>query len=60
MIYTKKKLFEKYYYLPDGEMRITINEIIANNRNLPVAVAKFKKYLRPNEVKEFLKVYDLD
>ena len=60
MIYTKKKLFEKYYYLPDSEMRVTINEIIAKSRNLPVAVAKFKKHLRPNEVRRFLEAYDLN
>ncbi len=59
MIYTKKKLFEKYFYLPDGEMRATINEIIANNRKLPLAIAKFKKNLRPNEVQKFLELYDL-
>jgi len=42
-IYSKKKLFEKYYYLPEREMRKTINEIIADTRNLPIEVAKHKK-----------------
>ena len=58
-IYTKKKLFEKYYYLPEREIRATINEIIAETRNLPLAVAKFKKNLRPSEVRKFLEAYDL-
>ena len=58
-IYTKKKLFEKYYYLPEREIRVTINEIIAETRNLPLVVAKFKKNLRPSEVRKFLEVYDL-
>ncbi|WP_299618826.1 hypothetical protein [uncultured Tenacibaculum sp.] len=59
-IYTKKKLFEKYYYLPEREIRATINEIIAENRALPLEIAKFKKNLRPNEVRRFLEVYDLE
>ncbi|MDE0535133.1 hypothetical protein [Tenacibaculum sp. L6] len=58
-IYSKKKLFEKYYYLPEREMRATINEIIAEIRNLPFEVAKHKKKLRPSEVRRFLEVYDL-
>lgn len=58
-IYTKKKLFEKYYYLPEEEMRTTLNEIIAKTRNLPFEVAKYKKKLRPSEVRLFLEVYDL-
>lgn len=58
-IYTKKKLFEKYYYLPEDEMRVTINEIIAKTRNLTFEVAKYKKKLRPTEVRLFLEEYDL-
>lgn len=59
MIYTKKELFKKHYFLPEAEMRNTINEIIAKNRNLEISVAKYKKNLRPIEVREFLKAYDL-
>ncbi|MGQ3678545.1 hypothetical protein [Tenacibaculum discolor] len=59
VIYSKKKLFEKYYYLPEREMRVTINEIIANTRNLSIEVTKHKKKLRPSEVRQFLEVYDL-
>lgn len=58
-IYSKKKLFEKYYYLPEREMRVTINEIISEIRHLPFEVAKHKKKLRPSEVRRFLEVYDL-
>ncbi|CAM1344044.1 hypothetical protein [Tenacibaculum amylolyticum] len=58
-IYTKKKLFETYYYLNDGEMRYAINTIIAENRKIPLDIAKFKKKLRPKEVQAFLKEFDL-
>lgn len=58
-IYTKKKLFRKYHYLPEEEMRIILNEIIAKNRNLPYDRAKYKKIIRPNEVRLFLEAYDL-
>lgn len=58
-IYSKRSLFKKYYYLPEREMRITINEIIAETRNIPLNVAKFKKKLRPSEVRLFLEAFDL-
>ena len=58
-IYTKKKLFEKYYYLPYHEMRNAINTIIAENRALPYDIAKNKKYLRPIEVQQFLKAINI-
>ncbi|CAL2114123.1 conserved hypothetical protein [Tenacibaculum sp. 190130A14a] len=58
-IYSKKKLFEKYYYLPEREMRNTINEIIAEIRHLPLEAAKHKKKLRPSEVRKFLEAFDL-
>jgi hypothetical protein len=58
-IYTKKKLFEKYNYLPEDEMRVVLNEIIAKNRNLAFDIAKYKKILRPTEVRLFLEAYDL-
>ena len=47
---TKSELFSKFRFLPSPELRETINNIIAENRNLPLDKAKLKKYLRPNEV----------
>ncbi len=55
----KKTLLFKYPFIPVNEGRATINEIIAEKRNLPLEKAKYKKSLRPNEVLEFLKRYDL-
>lgn len=58
-IYTKGNLFKKYYYLPEREMRNTLNEIIAETRHLTFDVAKHKKKLRPSEVRKFLEAFDL-
>lgn len=49
---TKNKLFTELRFLPSNELRIKTNEVISVNRNLPLETAKFKKYLRPNEVSE--------
>lgn len=59
-IYTKKQLFRKYYYLPFEEAQATLNEIICRNRGLDYNTGKLKRILLPQEVKEFLKVYDID
>ncbi|SED21747.1 hypothetical protein SAMN04489761_4658 [Tenacibaculum sp. MAR_2009_124] len=55
----KKVLLYKYKFIPVKEGRATINEIIAEKRNLPIKEAKLKRLLRPSEVIEFLKRYDL-
>lgn len=56
---TKAKLFKQLYFIPFRELRECINNVIAENRNIPLEKAKYKKYLRPNEaesVKEFFGV----
>lgn len=47
---TKGQLFSKLKFIPIPELRKTINDIIAKNRELTLDKAKMKKYLRPNEV----------
>lgn len=58
-IYTKDKLVSNYPFLTLREIRITINEIIAEKRGIPYDIAKYKKLLRPKEIEEFKKRYDL-
>lgn len=58
-ITTKKKLYRTYNHIPDGDIRVIINEIIANFRKLPIEVARWKKYLRLAEVIEFQKQMDI-
>ena len=58
-IYTKGKLYIKYHYLPEREIRNTINEIIAKTRGISLELAKNKKKLRPCEVRYFLEAFDL-
>ncbi|MGG8495951.1 hypothetical protein ACQY1Q_06020 [Tenacibaculum sp. TC6] len=59
-IQCKKRLFGKFPFIPLPEARAVINEIIAKQRNLPIEIARYKKYLRPSEVEEYLKNYDIE
>lgn len=47
---TKSKLFSQLSFIPSPEFRIKVNDIIAENRKIPLQKAKYKKYLRPNEI----------
>lgn len=47
---TKSKLFAQLRFLPSDELRKVVNTVVSENRNLPLKTAKYKKYLRPNEV----------
>lgn len=56
LIYSKKQLERKYYYLSRNDFRKTINNIIADFRKINYDEAKWIKNLRPNEVTEFISV----
>ncbi|CAM1355869.1 hypothetical protein [Tenacibaculum halocynthiae] len=58
-ITSKKKLIGKHTFIPINEARVTINEIISKQRGIPLEVARYKKLLRPSEVRAFFKLYDL-
>lgn len=58
-ITNKSKLIGKHSFIPVNESRVTINEIISKQRGIPLEVARYKKLLRPSEVKEYYKLYDL-
>lgn len=48
---TKSKLFATLNFIPTPELRETINNVIADNRKISLDKAKFKKCIRPNEVR---------
>ena len=48
---TKSKLFSELMFIPSNELRHEINKVIAENRKIPIEKAKYKKFIRPNEVK---------
>lgn len=56
----KNKLFKKYNFLPTREMRAGINEIIAENRNISLEKAKYKKIVRPIEISLFLEFFGIE
>lgn len=49
----KKKLFKAYRTMPESEIRIIINEVIAENRKITVNDAKNKMKIRPAELRIF-------
>lgn len=50
----KQELYRFLNDIPEKELRDYVNEVIALNRNLSVDVAKYKKMLRQNEVKQIM------
>ena len=50
----KHKIFRKFYYIPTPDMRVCLNKIISELRNIPIDEAKYKQYVRPNEFKLFV------
>ena len=52
-IATKSDLFKEYPRLKDNEIRNTINDIIAENRDIDLRIAKYQQKLYPAEVALF-------
>lgn len=49
----KKKLFRAYKAMPESELRIIINEVIAENRKISLDSARNQIKIRPVELRMF-------
>lgn len=54
---TKQVLYRYLKDIPEKEFRSIVNKIISQNRKLPFQIAKFKKNLRQNEVREVMEFF---
>ena len=57
---TKGKLFLELYFLCERELRNKTNEVISQNRDIPVDDIKYVKTLYPKEVKIIKDFYGVE
>ncbi len=59
-IRSKSALYEYLIFIPTCEVREEINRIISECRKIPIEKARYKKLIRPNELKKVLDYFAVE